>query len=170
MEVKSQNVVGTPQSEERRPVHLRGINRFMYLGWSEGFHDAGVCVIDNNGHIVFATHSERFSGRKHDKYVGFDLKGHINGMWRDDIVHKAFFEKPFLKKTRQLYATQWDKVFKKRFLTWEPDSVHPHHQSHFHRLVLILRHLHTFLRTPLVAQSNLHEFCRCQALDIPGVA
>jgi carbamoyltransferase len=130
MEVQSQDVVGTTESEERRPVYLRGITDFMYLGWSEGFHDAGVCVIDNDGHIVFATHSERFSRKKHDKYIGYDLKSYINGMWRDDIVHKAFFEKPILKKTRQFYAGQYENAFKKRFLTWKPDSVHPHHKSH----------------------------------------
>ena len=130
METEGEDVVGIKKRKEKRPVYLRGINNFMYLGWSEGFHDAGVCVIDNNGHIVFASHSERFSGKKHDKYIGYDLKGYINGMWKNQIVHKAFFEKPLLKKTRQLYAGQFDKIFKKRLLAWKPDSTHPHHKSH----------------------------------------
>ena len=32
----------------------------MFLGWSEGFHDAAVSIINDNGKIVFASHSERF--------------------------------------------------------------------------------------------------------------
>ena len=100
------------------------------LGFSEGFHDAGVCVIDENGEIVFATHSERFSGKKHDKFVGFELRNYIDGMWGDKISHTAFFERPILKKTRQLYAGQFKSVILPRQLEWKPDSYHPHHKSH----------------------------------------
>ena len=100
----------------------------MYLGWSEGFHDAGAAVIDEKGNIKFATHSERFSGLKHDKYVGVDLKTYIENNY--SITHKAFYEKPLLKKTRQLYAGQLKTVFSKRKLAWKPDSTHPHHLSH----------------------------------------
>ena len=41
----------------------------MILGWSEGFHDAAAAVIDPDGNIVFASHSERFSGKKHEKNI-----------------------------------------------------------------------------------------------------
>jgi len=37
----------------------------IILGMSEGFHDAGLCVLNNNK-IVFASHAERHSGIKND--------------------------------------------------------------------------------------------------------
>ena len=36
------------------------------IGFSEGFHDAAVAVV-NNGRICYAAHSERYSKIKHDK-------------------------------------------------------------------------------------------------------
>ena len=36
------------------------------IGFSEGFHDAAVAVV-NNDEILFAAHSERYSKKKHDK-------------------------------------------------------------------------------------------------------
>ena len=76
----------------------------MYLGWSEGFHDAGVAVINEKGVIKFATHSERFSGVKHDKYIGDKLRDYIDNNF--NISHRAFYEKPLLKRTRQAFAGQ----------------------------------------------------------------
>ena len=68
----------------------------MYLGWSEGFHDAAASVINKNGDIVFASHSERFSGNKHEKYISSELKDYIDSNF--NIKTTALFEKPFLKK------------------------------------------------------------------------
>ena len=84
----------------------------MYLGWSEGFHDAAASVIDENGNIVFASHSERFSGNKHEKYVSSELKEYINNNF--DIKVNSFFEKPFLKFERLLetYLTETPRGFK----------------------------------------------------------
>jgi carbamoyltransferase len=130
MENEGETVVGTSEDKKRRPVYLRGINNLMYLGWSEGFHDAGVTVIDNNGDIVFASHSERFSGNKNDKYIGKYLSGFVDANWGNNIVHKAFFEKPLLKKTRQLYAGQLETFISPRPLAWKPDSTQYHHKSH----------------------------------------
>ena len=36
------------------------------LGISAGFHDAAVTLIRNDGEIVFAGHSERYSKKKND--------------------------------------------------------------------------------------------------------
>jgi carbamoyltransferase len=36
------------------------------VGISAGFHDAAVSVIDPQGNILFAGHSERYSKKKHD--------------------------------------------------------------------------------------------------------
>ena len=38
------------------------------LGLSEGFHDAGLCLLQNDK-IVTATHAERHSGIKNDKWL-----------------------------------------------------------------------------------------------------
>ena len=77
------------------------------LGISAGYHDAGVSVVDaNNGEILFASHSERFSKKKHDKDLCPEIleyakmHGHIGTV--------AYYEKPFLKKLRMLRAGQKD--------------------------------------------------------------
>ena len=100
----------------------------MILGWSEGFHDAAAAVIDYDGNILFASHSERFSGKKHEKFISPELKEYIDCNF--DITRKTFYERPFIKKTRQLYAGQYSHVFSKRQMCWKPDSVWPHHLSH----------------------------------------
>lgn len=42
----------------------------LILGWSEGFHDAAATIVNGDtGSIVFASHSERFSGNKHEKHI-----------------------------------------------------------------------------------------------------
>ena len=46
------------------------------LGFSEGFHDAAVAVLDNN-EILFAGHSERFSKKKNDKYICSELSNYV---------------------------------------------------------------------------------------------
>lgn len=97
------------------------------LGWSEGFHDAAVAVLDGPD-IVFATHSERFSRCKHDKFVCDNLKSYIDNNY--NISHRAFYEKPFLKKTRQFCAGQFNIFFSKRRMAWKPDSTWHHHMSH----------------------------------------
>jgi len=100
----------------------------MILGWSEGFHDAAACVIDYDGNIVFASHSERFSGNKHEKFISPELKEYIDNNFA--ITEYAFFEKPLLKKTRQLFAGQYKTVFSKRPLAWKPTKTFHHHKSH----------------------------------------
>ena len=61
------------------------------LGISEGFHDAGVTVL-NSQEIVYASHSERYSRIKNDKWIS---KKQIPISYR----HTAFYESPFLKNT-----------------------------------------------------------------------
>lgn len=102
----------------------------MYLGWSEGFHDAGAALINEGGDIVFATHSERFSSIKHDAFLSMPVKQYIDDVFGSRIKVKAFYESPFLKKTRQLYAGQYKTVFKRRELAWKPDVTFRHHLSH----------------------------------------
>ena len=76
-----------------------------YVGISCGFHDAGLSVIDDNGNILFAGHSERYSMKKHDSKlcsgIVDDARDHIN----DDFeVH--YYERPYVKAVRQFFAKQ----------------------------------------------------------------
>ena len=100
------------------------------LGFSEGFHDAAVSIINDKGKIVFASHSERFSGVKNEKKISIECKNFIESFYGNKIKHKAFFEKPLLKKSRQLYAGQLETVIAPREFTWTPDSTWHHHKSH----------------------------------------
>jgi carbamoyltransferase len=74
-----------------------------YIGISAGFHDAAVSVIDTDGNIVFAGHSERYSKIKHDKNlcpeIIKDALTHIP-YYGDFEVH--YYERPWLKTLRQL--------------------------------------------------------------------
>tara|TARA_B100000927_G_scaffold53897_1_gene40852 strand:- start:3568 stop:4947 length:1380 start_codon:yes stop_codon:yes gene_type:complete len=97
------------------------------IGFSEGFHDAAIAVVCEGGKICFATHSERYSRIKHDKVLDEAAVNVAKCFTNDDVV--AFYERPWLKKTRQLVAGQshWKKD---RVLAMQPTNYHGHHKSH----------------------------------------
>ena len=91
------------------------------LGFSEGFHDAGICLLKND-RIYFASHSERHSRKKGDKWIHPTQlpKSKLN---KPDII--AYYEKPFRKNLRRLYAGQkWQKPRRKY------DMYFGHHECH----------------------------------------
>mgnify|MGYP003332247950 FL=1 len=71
------------------------------LGISAGFHDAGVSVI-RDGEILFAGHAERYSKKKHDEHINNEILAEALSHGQPDVI--AFYEKPWLKKLRQLYS------------------------------------------------------------------
>jgi carbamoyltransferase len=108
------------------------------LGISAGFHDAGITLI-NDGEIMFAAHAERYSKVKHDS--------EINDKMLDECFDRygvpqriAYYERPWLKKTRQLYAGQYQELFKPNVKhqleqVWPREDMpsieyHGHHLSH----------------------------------------
>jgi len=108
------------------------------LGISAGFHDAAATVIDRNGEILFAGHSERYSKLKNDPNIHTDL---IAELGRYNIDHVAYYETPWKKQLRQLYSGQgieWNQLSTKRiiknqlqgFFDGIPVSTHTHHLSH----------------------------------------
>ena len=97
------------------------------IGFSEGFHDAAIAVV-NNGKISFATHSERYSKKKHDKTLDLAAIIAAKTYQKDDKV--AFYEMPFWKKSRQLYAGQFETVKNERYYSLEATEYHEHHKSH----------------------------------------
>jgi carbamoyltransferase len=80
------------------------------LGVSAGFHDAAVSLIDEHGRIVFAGHSERYSKQKNDADICHGLVAEVRNYNIDTI---AWYERPWLKQSRQLYSGQgvdWDRI------------------------------------------------------------
>jgi carbamoyltransferase len=108
------------------------------LGISAGFHDAGVSFISDDK-ILFAAHSERYSKKKHDSELNTEILA-------DCFTHCgipdriAYYERPWLKKTRQLYAGQYKDIFepgiedkiRKIWPNKNPPDIeyHGHHKSH----------------------------------------
>ena len=72
-------------------------------------HDAAMAVVDYSsgiGEILWAAHSERYSKIKNDHYLNQSIVDEANTFGPFDKV--VYYEKPLLKKTRQLYAGQWE--------------------------------------------------------------
>ena len=106
------------------------------LGINALNHDAAVCVIED-GEILFGAHSERYSGKKNDPDLDIGIVNEALSHGMPDKI--AWFEKPYLKKTRQLYAGQYSEVFTTRNTPKEylkqfgfNQKIHyvPHHLSH----------------------------------------
>jgi carbamoyltransferase len=107
------------------------------LGISAGFHDAAATVINRQGDILFAGHSERYSKKKNDPNIDSGLIRELENYNPVDTV--AYYERPWAKQLRQLYAGQgveWDKLSVKRILrdqigqrAWQ-DVRHYHSYNH----------------------------------------
>ena len=110
------------------------------LGISAGFHDAGVTLI-NNGDILFAGHAERYSKIKHDKDLNSSIL--LDAISYGNPTKIAYYERPWVKKSRQLYAGQYSDLTKdwtvagmlKRYasdlnLHKLPIKTYNHHLSH----------------------------------------
>ena len=86
------------------------------LGISAGFHDAAASVIDRDGNILFAGHSERYSKQKSDPDISLELLNEIDMSTVDTI---AYYERPLMKQLRQWYSGQgidWHKLTTKQCL------------------------------------------------------
>lgn len=72
-------------------------------GISGNSHDAALAVFHDD-HLVFASHSERFSRFKNDRDLNPSLIEYARHWGEPSLV--TWYEKPFWKSTRQLYAGQ----------------------------------------------------------------
>jgi carbamoyltransferase len=110
------------------------------LGLSCGYHDAAATVIDSQGNIVFASHSERYSKQKNDPAIHINL---LVDVFRHNIDTVAYYERPWKKQLRQLYSGQgieWNKIttgqiLKQQIGAWTkypPRQIksYSHHLSH----------------------------------------
>jgi len=104
-------------------------------GISAASHDAAIAVFDDKK-LVFASQSERFSKVKNDAHLNKEIVDYAMTFGRPDDV--VFYEKPFVKWTRQMYAGQWDELRPfniKQYLTEysiTPNTISAssHHRSH----------------------------------------
>jgi len=118
-----------------------------HVGISCGFHDAAITVINHRGDIEFASHSERYSGIKHDLNLHHDLISAAQQHYT--IAQFNYYEKPWLKYLRQLRSSEnlmkkFHSVNNIKFPTWnnlltpkiyeqlgKPKiKTHRHHLSH----------------------------------------
>ena len=80
------------------------------LGISAGFHDAAIAVLSDSGEIRFASHSERYSKKKHDTNLCDAILDDID---QYTIGQVAYYERPWARQLRQLWAGQnidWDQL------------------------------------------------------------
>lgn len=104
-------------------------------GISGNSHDAALAVF-NNDELVFASHSERFSGKKNDRDLCDGLVNYARDNWGNpDRVY--WYERPLLKTMRQLFAGQgWkysENNISKYLARWNicaPITYTSHHHAH----------------------------------------
>ena len=106
------------------------------LGINALNHDAAVAMIQD-GEVLFAGHSERYSDIKNDSDLNKQLIADCFRYGKPDKV--AYFERPYLKKLRQLRAGQYGEVlstknlpsnYLKQWIGKKPIHYVQHHQSH----------------------------------------
>jgi carbamoyltransferase len=101
------------------------------FGVSCGFHDAAVSVVSGKK-ILFAGHSERYSKKKNDPLLHEDLVREALEWGDPDTV--VYYERPWLKRTRQWYAGQTNsfdyKTHLRSFFGKTPIEKVGHHEAH----------------------------------------
>ena len=103
-------------------------------GISANSHDGSLAVFDNN-ELVFASHTERFSGLKNDPHLNKGILDYARQWGEPNEV--VWYEKSFKKTMRQLSAGQgwkWNennvKSYLKQYNIKAPISYTDHHESH----------------------------------------
>ena len=75
-------------------------------------HDAAMAIVEYKkkkpGKILWAAHAERYSKVKNDHYLNQKIVAEARTYGWDKVV---YYEKPIVKKTRQLYAGQYNIAF-----------------------------------------------------------
>ena len=109
------------------------------LGISAGFHDAAAAVINAQGDIVFAGHSERYSKLKNDANLSDGLLSELCGYEFETV---AYYERPWLHNLQQIYSgrrpdTPWTvkAAIRQQLGAWyqrpaDREVGYPHHLSH----------------------------------------
>lgn len=100
-------------------------------GINETTHDASISVIDN-GDVLFAGHSERFSKEKNDWFNNDKIIDYA--LWYGKPNKIAYYEKRWLKKSRILtrggFGGGKPYYLEREDLKWIPRESFTHHYSH----------------------------------------
>jgi carbamoyltransferase len=104
-------------------------------GISANSHDAALAVFADEK-LVFASHSERFSGIKNDPHLDQNMIDYVRKLWGDpDKI--CWYERPVVKSFRQLFAGQGltfkennVKKYLKQYGIDVPIHYNSHHRSH----------------------------------------
>ena len=107
----------------------------LTFGISANEHDAALAVIDGEK-ILFASHAERYSRRKNDPHLNELLIAEAMRHGQPEQI--VWYERPLLKRSRKLYARQFDTAFcpdaasylRSRFGLTTPVAKVGHHASH----------------------------------------
>lgn len=94
------------------------------LGVSAGFHDAAVSVVREDGEILFAGHSERYSKVKNDPVIHKDLLWDAR-QWEWDEI--AFYERPWMHNIQQFVSGQ------REYGPWTTQSALREHLGGYYR-------------------------------------
>lgn len=122
----------------KNEIHLS--TNMKYIGISAGFHDAAVSVV-GNGRVLFAAHSERYTGVKQDERIPVDIIEEALAYVGSDDYEVHYYERPWLKFLRQLYAGErpsFSSLSPKSYLSQgalhllkgKKFHTHSHHLSH----------------------------------------
>src|SRR5271163_4038024 len=103
-------------------------------GISASWHDASLAVVREED-ILFAASAERYSRHKNDPDLNEALIADARTYGEPDLI--VWYEKPFLKRTRALWAGQHSRVLQrgggaylKQFRLNAPVRHVGHHESH----------------------------------------
>ena len=103
------------------------------LGISAGFHDAAATVLDHDGNVLFAGHSERYSKKKNDADISLGLIADVLYYGQPEQV--AYYERPWRKQLRQWYSGQgieWNKLTVGQILKAQlGNQIKPEHVSSY---------------------------------------
>jgi len=105
----------------------------MY-GISANEHDAGLAVVQGSD-ILFASNAERYSRLKNDAHLNEAVVAEARRYGEPEVI--LWYEKPWLKRTRKLWAGQYARLFQsdgagylRRFGLNAPVKYVGHHESH----------------------------------------
>ena len=106
-----------------------------HVGISQGFHDAGIAVVDADGSIAFAAHSERYSKKKNDPWLYSSMLDQLK-IAAPGRIAMNYYERAWLTDLRRLIYKQGmsskahmqmllrDAMLPTKMKSW------PHHLSH----------------------------------------
>ena len=140
------------------------------LGISAGFHDAAISVIAENGDIMFAGHSERYSRIKNDPTIHPELLRECCNYYIDEI---AFYERPWMHNWQQLRSGQYNwgpwttgQAIRQHLGDWyqfgQRKRSWPHHLSH----AAAGFQTSSFDEAAVVVKHRIRVVARCLCVDV----